>query len=318
MKIKALIFTIVFFNFTTVFSQDIQFTSYITDKYSFAPIADATISINKLNTQVKSNSEGKFSFTTTITNGQFIATVKHKNYITTDFLIEFIDGFPKEIENILLEVNYEEGLKRRRITQKENISRARKQKKLLKERKKKEKLLAKLNRKRNQTIVDYEPEIKPKTVETVTKIVENETFRDIQYKYAKILNVSIENLSNNTLYTFIDQSINEPNEPLKSNISFLNQLYPTAYNLNIETSIMLLYESEYTEKFNGKEYLTEGDLLFFNETGDNTQDITHVAMYLHNNKFIHYSKNKGATISELDSDYWSKRYVSAGRRINNQ
>nr|MBA2745951.1 C40 family peptidase [Flavisolibacter sp.] len=58
-----------------------------------------------------------------------------------------------------------------------------------------------------------------------------------------------------------------------------------------------------------KEDLLEGDLIFFNTTGG----ISHVGMYLQNNKFVHASSSGGVTISDLDEEYWSRRFLNAGR-----
>jgi len=54
--------------------------------------------------------------------------------------------------------------------------------------------------------------------------------------------------------------------------------------------------------------LKEGDLVFFNTTGG----VSHVGMYLQNNKFIHASSG-GVTISDLFDDYWMRRFKGVGR-----
>ena len=58
-----------------------------------------------------------------------------------------------------------------------------------------------------------------------------------------------------------------------------------------------------------KDQLQEGDLIFFNTTGG----VSHVGMYLQNNKFVHASCSKGVTISSLTENYYAKRYIGAGR-----
>ncbi len=58
-----------------------------------------------------------------------------------------------------------------------------------------------------------------------------------------------------------------------------------------------------------KSQLKQGDLVFFNTTGG----ISHVGVYLNNNKFVHASTSSGVMISDLDDLYFKKRYVGCRR-----
>jgi cell wall-associated NlpC family hydrolase len=53
----------------------------------------------------------------------------------------------------------------------------------------------------------------------------------------------------------------------------------------------------------------EGDLVFFSSG----RHISHVGMYLRNNKFVHASTSMGVVISDLDEPYWKRKYAYAGR-----
>lgn len=55
--------------------------------------------------------------------------------------------------------------------------------------------------------------------------------------------------------------------------------------------------------------LTQGDLVFFNTTGG----ISHVGVYLANNKFVHASASSGVMISDLEDVYFKRRYAGAAR-----
>jgi cell wall-associated NlpC family hydrolase len=61
--------------------------------------------------------------------------------------------------------------------------------------------------------------------------------------------------------------------------------------------------------------LEEGDLVFFHTT---RKGISHVGVYLGNNKFVHASLNYGVTISDLNDPYYSRAFRAGGRvRENN-
>lgn len=58
-----------------------------------------------------------------------------------------------------------------------------------------------------------------------------------------------------------------------------------------------------------KEELQVGDLVFFKIK---TRDISHVGVYLSDNKFIQSSKS-GVNVASLDNLYWKKYFYKAGR-----
>lgn len=59
--------------------------------------------------------------------------------------------------------------------------------------------------------------------------------------------------------------------------------------------------------------LKPGDLLFFEL---NDQAVSHVGIYLGNNRFVHAPKTgKDVMITRLDNQFWRQRLVSAGRVI---
>lgn len=62
-----------------------------------------------------------------------------------------------------------------------------------------------------------------------------------------------------------------------------------------------------------KKDLQSGDLVFFDTSGSNNGGISHVGIYIGNNKFIHSESSRGVMISSLNEDYYSRRYVKAVR-----
>jgi lipoprotein Spr len=83
-------------------------------------------------------------------------------------------------------------------------------------------------------------------------------------------------------------------------------LMASAFGVPIPRTVREQYErTERVEKI----ALQQGDLVFFNTTGG----ISHVGIYLVNNKFVHASTSSGVMISDLGDDYYSRKYVGAGR-----
>ncbi len=56
--------------------------------------------------------------------------------------------------------------------------------------------------------------------------------------------------------------------------------------------------------------MREGDLVFFKTNGSS---VSHVGVYLINDKFVHASTSSGVMISDLNETYWKKYYVGGGR-----
>ncbi|MDB4867575.1 MAG: NlpC/P60 family protein [Cohnella sp.] len=59
-----------------------------------------------------------------------------------------------------------------------------------------------------------------------------------------------------------------------------------------------------------REDLRAGDLVFFNTNG---RSVSHVGIYVGNNKFAHSSTSKGVTITSLSDNYYVDRYLGARR-----
>lgn len=55
----------------------------------------------------------------------------------------------------------------------------------------------------------------------------------------------------------------------------------------------------------------EGDLVFFSI--NQNSKISHVGVYLKNNRFIHASTSKGVTVNSLQEEYYKKRFISVRR-----
>ena len=133
-----------------------------------------------------------------------------------------------------------------------------------------------------------------------------------QFKYALRLNVDVELLQNQSLYRFIDQWWQVPYKMGGSTqggidcSAFAQTLMSAVYGVGLPRTSR--EQIGVTEPVAMPE-IQEGDLVFFNTRGG----ISHVGIYLQNNKFVHASTNSGVIISDLAEPYWNKRFVRAGR-----
>lgn len=59
--------------------------------------------------------------------------------------------------------------------------------------------------------------------------------------------------------------------------------------------------------------LDEGDLVFFVTGGD--ERVSHVGIYLKDNKFVHASSSRGVVVDDLRQNYYANHFYAAGRVI---
>lgn len=142
---------------------------------------------------------------------------------------------------------------------------------------------------------------------------ETSSSKKIKSKYASLIGVSENQISNITLYSFIDEWYGVPYKysgKSKSGIDcsgFTSLLLQKVYNKNIGGPATSIYEQC---KSISKKDLREGDLVFFKIESDK---ISHVGVYLQNNKFVHASTKKGVIINDLNEDYYKKYYYKSAR-----
>jgi len=140
----------------------------------------------------------------------------------------------------------------------------------------------------------------------------------LQFKFAILENAAIEELDNDKL------------------LSFMEYWYGTRYQyggstrdgIDCSAFAFLLMSSVYSvgalprtakEQYVAsrrirRDELQEGDLVFFHTLGKR-KAVTHVGVYLRNNKFVHASVS-GVMISDMNDGYYDKHYIGAGRILN--
>lgn len=149
------------------------------------------------------------------------------------------------------------------------------------------------------------------TVSTSLKIA-TEACKTLQFKYAQLLNIDIEDVTNLSMFHFVEDWLNTRYRyggSSKSGIdcsAFSGLLLATVAGLKIPRTAREQYGA--CEKIS-RSQITEGDLVFFNTRGG----VSHVGVYLANSYFVHASVGEGVTISSLDDAYYSRKYIGSGR-----
>ncbi len=116
------------------------------------------------------------------------------------------------------------------------------------------------------------------------------------------------------LYKFITEWYGVPykyGECSKNGIDcsgFVNMLYQKIYDKSLERRSEDIFNKQ-CKKINRAD-VKEGDLVFFKIE---SKTISHVGVYLKNNKFVHASTKKGVIISDLNEPYYQKYFYAFGR-----
>ena len=153
-----------------------------------------------------------------------------------------------------------------------------------------------------------------KTRATPSLKLATELCRNMQFKYAQLMDVDIEDIANLTMFHFIEDwwsTRYRYGGSTKKGIdcsALTGLLFSSVYGLTLPRTAKDQYNS--SEKIS-REDMKEGDLVFFNTRGG----VSHVGVYLANDYFVHASVSNGVTISSLNEDYYSKKYIGSGRLI---
>jgi len=133
--------------------------------------------------------------------------------------------------------------------------------------------------------------------------------------FSQIMGVALSATSNLKLYQFVYDWIGTPYRlggGTKKGIDcsgFAFELYNKVFSTLIGNNSRNIFSMVNPIK---KEELKEGDLVFF-KIG--SRSITHVGVYMGNNKFAHASTSKGVMISDLNEAYWTRYYYKGGRLL---
>jgi len=137
--------------------------------------------------------------------------------------------------------------------------------------------------------------------------------KKVKEKYAGILGVPEKEIENIKLFNFIDEWYGTPYKyggKTKAGVdcsNFATLVMKNVYAKTVSPPCTKLFDMSVALSKND---LKEGDLVFFKIDGNK---ISHVGVYLANDKFVHASTKKGVVISSLNDDYYKKYYYKGGR-----
>ena len=151
--------------------------------------------------------------------------------------------------------------------------------------------------------VKIKPIEQPNSIEATT----------LQIKYSGIIGVLATELSNTWLLQNIDYwmgtkyCMGGSTENCIDCSAFTQTLMQSVFHIQLPRTSQQQFDA--SKKISDDE-LQQGDLVFFHTTG---KEISHVGVYIANNKVVHASGSNGVTRGDLNDSYWKPRDKGEGR-----
>jgi len=156
-----------------------------------------------------------------------------------------------------------------------------------------------------------QPSINSSETITTNSSPETKAASPLQLKYAQLLNTDADQIQDISLYQNIDDWYGTRYKlggTTKTGIdcsAFVQTIFLSAFGITLPRTARDQYKATRRISRTG---LQEGDLLFFNTRGG----VSHVGIYLQNNKFVHASV-AGVVISDMFEPYYVRHFIAAGR-----
>jgi lipoprotein Spr len=134
----------------------------------------------------------------------------------------------------------------------------------------------------------------------------------LKLKYGQLLGKDPEQIENIDLLKSVDEWYGtryKMGGMSKSGIdcsAFVQAVYLSAFGMAVPRTA---FEQFKVSNLISATEMKEGDLVFFNTTGG----VSHVGIFLGNNKFIHASVAHGVAVSDLFDPYYLRRFLGIGR-----
>ena len=137
------------------------------------------------------------------------------------------------------------------------------------------------------------------------------------FLYSNLFGFDINYISNPRLFQSIAEWLGTPYKysgTSKNGVDcsgLICMIFHDSYDKKMEGCAGDLYKSSEQIK---RSDLREGDLVFFKI---NRKRVSHVGIYIGENRFVHASSKNGVIISRLDDPYYNRYFYKAGRIKNN-
>ncbi|WP_131537498.1 C40 family peptidase [Pedobacter nototheniae] len=131
--------------------------------------------------------------------------------------------------------------------------------------------------------------------------------------FSQVMGVAVDATSNLKLYKFVYEWIGTPYSyggNTKKGIdcsAFTKAIYDKVFNTTIRRNSRDIFSMVDPVS---KDELKEGDLVFFKIK---SKSISHIGIYLGDNRFAHASSSRGVVISNLNEPYYSRFFYKGGR-----
>lgn len=142
-----------------------------------------------------------------------------------------------------------------------------------------------------------------------------ELYQPLTFKYAILLDVPVEKVTDEKLLEVLDHWYGTRYRFGGENrrgidCSAFTQAFMWSY---LDHRLPRVAAEQYNScKKIKKKKLRQGDLVFFKTHGPKG-GISHVGVYLFNDRFVHSASSTGVRISNLNDDYYMEKYAGAGR-----
>ena len=133
-------------------------------------------------------------------------------------------------------------------------------------------------------------------------------------KYAGMMSVGLSEISNYSLYRFIDEWYGTEYKWGGNDLDgvdcsgFSRKLYEEVYRTDLLRTVRQQRRS--CERIKDESNAAQGDLVFFRIR---RLRVSHVGVYLTNGYFVHASRSHGVVISSMNTRYWQRRFAGYGR-----